>query len=723
MGVRIAACRRPLALLVALAAALVAATLPSSSGAATVQQAKGIDVSNWNGVIDWIRVATGGYRFVFAKATEGITFTDPTYSINRAGTEAFGLRFGAYHFARPAGTSDALRTTNAIAQADHFVDVAEPKPGELPPVLDFEKTGGLGTKQLQTWTQAWMAEVYARTGLHASIYVSPLFWKNSVADTTSFAAAGSQLWIAHWTQNAAPLVPAKNWGGLGWTWWQWTNCSTVPGFLHCSDGDRLNGPDPAPFAIATYPTGVPAVTTRPSIVGAVAAAGKALAAVPGVWSGGKPVAFAYQWKRCDAAGANCVPIPSATKEKYVPVAADVGHSLVVAVTATSTDGSATAGTTPTAAVSGTATKPVTPPQVLTAPTVAGTLQAGQELMTDAGTWSGSPTTFEYQWQRCDATGAACTPIAGATAQTYTLTPDDIGATISLGVTATGAGGSTSTTTAPSGQVAAAPLPAVVSGSQVAAPGVAGNVQTDDGRAVVTWQPGAVPNGLQMIVVPFTGTLTIPGTEVAIGVPDLPAGGFPWPVDVAYTTPQPADTILAYSNDAKLYVPVPALAGPELPAGGVIGSYLQDGIAHVLTRIPVRLALFQAGAWGDPSLSALTGPTPVQKSNLHLLARKDKTVLVLTRLASPSQAYLFAQVIASGGKRLPILPSGSIFVKALTPGQAPRTVRAQLLRPGGIVVRLRLNARTLVHGATYTLSVTALDPFGRTATLELPFTYP
>ena len=177
VGVTIAARRRRLRLLAAAAALAVSLVLPAGAGAATAQ-AKGIDVSHWNGVIDWIRVAGGGYQFVFGKATEGFTLVDPTYSINRAGTEGFGLSFGAYHFARPSGTSDAAATVSAIAQADHFVDVAQPQPGELPPVLDLEKTGNLKPARLQTWTRAWLNEVTARTGVAPFIYASPNFWKN-----------------------------------------------------------------------------------------------------------------------------------------------------------------------------------------------------------------------------------------------------------------------------------------------------------------------------------------------------------------------------------------------------------------------------------------------------------------------------------------------------------------------------------------------------------------
>src|SRR5581483_3616543 len=92
-----------------------------------------------------------------------------------------------------------------------------------------------------------------------------------------------------------------------------------------------------------------ALSTPPTVVG-TAEAGKLLAVAPGTWVGGKPLAFTYQWRRCDAAGANCVAITGATGESYRPVSTDVGHALNVVVTATSDAGSATAVAAPTVAV-------------------------------------------------------------------------------------------------------------------------------------------------------------------------------------------------------------------------------------------------------------------------------------------------------------------------------------------------------------------------------------
>src|SRR5439155_21218837 len=82
---------------------------------------EGVDISHWNGTIDWSQVAASGERFVVMKATEGTGYVDPTYSSNRQGALAAGLVVTAYHFARP---DLHPAQAGAMAEADHYVDVA-----------------------------------------------------------------------------------------------------------------------------------------------------------------------------------------------------------------------------------------------------------------------------------------------------------------------------------------------------------------------------------------------------------------------------------------------------------------------------------------------------------------------------------------------------------------------------------------------------------------------
>ena len=98
----------------------------------------------------------------------------------------------------------------------------------LLPVLDLEVTGGLGPTALTNWTKAWPS-VYERTGARAVIYTSPSFWRSALNDSRWFADNGyAILWVAHWGVSS-PSVPASNWGGRSWTFWQYTSSGTVPG--------------------------------------------------------------------------------------------------------------------------------------------------------------------------------------------------------------------------------------------------------------------------------------------------------------------------------------------------------------------------------------------------------------------------------------------------------------------------------------------------------------
>ncbi len=101
---------------------------PSPSPSPPSAYAEGIDISHWQGTIDWAQVAGAGKRFAYMKASEGTSFVDPTYPTNRAQAKANGLYVGAYHFAGPGPVPG-----DAEAEADHFVDTAQPQSGELIP--------------------------------------------------------------------------------------------------------------------------------------------------------------------------------------------------------------------------------------------------------------------------------------------------------------------------------------------------------------------------------------------------------------------------------------------------------------------------------------------------------------------------------------------------------------------------------------------------------------
>jgi len=199
---------------------------------------EGIDVSHYKGTIDWTQVPSAGKRFAIMKATEGQTFVDPMYAVNHAAARTVGLLFAAYHFAFPLSSPD-----DAVLQGDWFAQNAALLPGDLVPALDLEQSGGLSTSDLQAWVGAWLGEVYAKLGVRPMIYTSPNFWANFMGNTTMFADQGyAVLWVAHWF-TSSPTVPANNWGGHGWTFWQYSDCGSVAGISGCVDLDRYIGTD------------------------------------------------------------------------------------------------------------------------------------------------------------------------------------------------------------------------------------------------------------------------------------------------------------------------------------------------------------------------------------------------------------------------------------------------------------------------------------------------
>jgi GH25 family lysozyme M1 (1,4-beta-N-acetylmuramidase) len=218
-----------------------AATGLFSPAPAPADWLEGVDVSKWQGSIDYSAVQGSGRSFVIAKATEGYGYLDPRWGANRAGALAAGLRLGGYHFARP----DLNPTTDgARNEADWFVDQLGLADGMLVPALDLEVHGSLGVTALTDWVKAWLQEVYDRTGVRAMIYTSPSFWRTYLKDTRWFADNGYPvLWVAHWTTKSSPSVPASNWGGRSWTFWQYTSDGSVPGIGGRVDLDRYNGTD------------------------------------------------------------------------------------------------------------------------------------------------------------------------------------------------------------------------------------------------------------------------------------------------------------------------------------------------------------------------------------------------------------------------------------------------------------------------------------------------
>ena len=191
---------------------------------------EGIDVSHWQGTINWNEVAKAGYKFAFVKATDGTSYVDPNFVTNIQNGASAGLMMGAYHFAHPDSDS-------AIAEADHFVDVIKPYMGQmqLPPALDLETGSSMGWSAMSKWVNDFMNEVQSKLGVTPIIYVNVNYASHLDSSVTKWP-----LWIADWTYNPNATPRTGVWST--WAYWQFSDKGTVPGISGSSvDLDKANG--------------------------------------------------------------------------------------------------------------------------------------------------------------------------------------------------------------------------------------------------------------------------------------------------------------------------------------------------------------------------------------------------------------------------------------------------------------------------------------------------
>jgi GH25 family lysozyme M1 (1,4-beta-N-acetylmuramidase) len=209
---------------------VVLLTSLAAMAASSLAFGDGIDVSHWQGTINWSQVKADGVAFAFMKATESTTYADPTMKTNFAGAQSVGIYRGAYHFARP-------KAATAIPQAKYFVSKVGSFSGAgvLPPVLDLESAGGMSVSGLRTWTSNFLTTVEDLTGRRPIIYVSPAFWEHYLGNSTAFTRY--PLWIAHYGVTS-PRVPG---GWSKWTFWQRTSTGRVDGIAGNVDMNKFNG--------------------------------------------------------------------------------------------------------------------------------------------------------------------------------------------------------------------------------------------------------------------------------------------------------------------------------------------------------------------------------------------------------------------------------------------------------------------------------------------------
>jgi len=188
-----------------------------------------VDLSHHNGDVDLQAAAGDGIVGVIHKASQGLGYEDPLYAGNRTNALNAGLHWGAYHF----GTGG-----DGVAQAEHFLEVAQPDPGTLL-ALDFE-ANAQGPSMTLVEARAFVTHVQAVTGRWPGLY-SGQYVKELLGAQVDPVLANCWFWLAQY--GTTPVVPPA-WAY--WTMWQYTDGGmgpqphTVAGIGRC-DRDYFNG--------------------------------------------------------------------------------------------------------------------------------------------------------------------------------------------------------------------------------------------------------------------------------------------------------------------------------------------------------------------------------------------------------------------------------------------------------------------------------------------------
>lgn len=187
----------------------------------------GIDVSQWQGYIDYSRVKANGIDVVYIKSSEGNNFIDPYFETNYANARANGLNIGFYHYVT------ATNTEEARVQARFFASVISGKEAQCKLAMDFEQFNGLSVTAINEVSEAFLSELISATGKEAVIY-SDL--SNAQNTFSRELASKYPLWLAYYGDYEDLTGVVANWNE--WIGVQYTDRGEIRGISGYVDRDE-----------------------------------------------------------------------------------------------------------------------------------------------------------------------------------------------------------------------------------------------------------------------------------------------------------------------------------------------------------------------------------------------------------------------------------------------------------------------------------------------------
>lgn len=187
---------------------------------------EGIDVSGWQGKIDFSQVKNSGIDFVYIKSSEGQNTVDSYFLRNYEEARSNGLNIGFYHYVR------ARTTEEAILEAEHFANTIAGTVPTCKLAMDFENFGNLSISEINEISKVFLERVQELTNKEMIIY------SNTASARTIFSwelANEYPLWVAQYYVNN----PSDNGKWSVWEGFQYTDRGTVPGINGYVDRDRF----------------------------------------------------------------------------------------------------------------------------------------------------------------------------------------------------------------------------------------------------------------------------------------------------------------------------------------------------------------------------------------------------------------------------------------------------------------------------------------------------
>lgn len=178
---------------------------------------RGVDVSSYQGYIDWSEIEDSDIDFAFIKATEGSSYHDKMFSDNIENIQHTDIAAGAYHF--------MSFESEGKSQAENFISVVEPEKIVLPPVIDLELYGEYNdkppsTSHVRQILDELIEELYEAYGKMPIIYTN----RRAYSLYVSGEYEECDIWICDLVKK--PALP----DGKEWTFWQYSHTGKLPGY-------------------------------------------------------------------------------------------------------------------------------------------------------------------------------------------------------------------------------------------------------------------------------------------------------------------------------------------------------------------------------------------------------------------------------------------------------------------------------------------------------------